>query len=221
MKPFLLFLLLVGSALPALAKPRVNVMASAPFCPPIHVAEPSYPLNAQQRHVEGDVLVMVTLREDGHVDEVRDVEGDPALTGAVRTAARGWKFGPEAATGNKQFVIGVPVHFRLDLDLKEILAKADELSIAKKGKKKNVTAAANRDRLAALFNRPQFLSRGYMAPGMHDPEWALSWQVHGRVVTARVTRSETEVRDEDRVWVGKDPKTVAEINEALVAVAGP
>lgn len=53
---------------------------------------PVYPAEAAKQHVSGDVVMDVTLKEDGTVDQVSVIDGDPLLVDAATTAAKQWRY---------------------------------------------------------------------------------------------------------------------------------
>jgi TonB family protein len=55
---------------------------------------PEYAPMAKQMHIQGDVEVEVKITEDGNVDGVKVVAGNPLLTGSVVKAVKDWKFTP-------------------------------------------------------------------------------------------------------------------------------
>ena len=55
---------------------------------------PSYPAEAVSKHVHGEVAMDVTLNDDGTVQEVRVIEGDPLLSRAATDAVKQWRFRP-------------------------------------------------------------------------------------------------------------------------------
>ena len=217
MKTLALALLLSGFALPALAKPRVVILASTPFHPLRHEVLPEYPSTARTQHVEGDVQLLLRLSSTGKVEEVVTADGDRTLADAARKAALQWTFAPPVPAGQPTQAVHVPVQFRLDLELPEVLERADGLSIAHAQKSKDVANRAAREKLASLITRPNFLSKGAKVPGPRDPAWSLTWHTQGRTVNVRVSGNQAEVRDEDRVWSGTDPKTLADLHQALAA----
>ncbi len=64
--------------------------------------DPSYPPLAKAAHVEGTVIVEVTIDEQGNVTSARALSGHPLLKDAAVSAARGWRYKPT-------FLGGVPV----------------------------------------------------------------------------------------------------------------
>ena len=49
---------------------------------------------AKQMHIQGEVEVEVKITEDGNVDAVKVVTGNPLLTASVVKAVKDWKFTP-------------------------------------------------------------------------------------------------------------------------------
>ena len=69
---------------------------------PISKVMPAYPPEATRQHISGDVVMDVTLKDDGTVDDVSVIEGAPALAGPAEAAVKQWHYKP-------LFVHGKPV----------------------------------------------------------------------------------------------------------------
>ena len=68
--------------------------------------EPTYPPLAKAARVNGQVVVEVTVDEQGNVISARALNGHPLLKDAAVNAAKGWKFSPTMLTGVPVKVIG-------------------------------------------------------------------------------------------------------------------
>lgn len=55
---------------------------------------PEYPQAAQQLRISGRVELEAIVAEDGSVEEVRPLKGNPLLTKAGATALKKWRFTP-------------------------------------------------------------------------------------------------------------------------------
>jgi len=55
---------------------------------------PEYPPVAKQLRIEGTVELEATVAEDGSVEDVNIVSGNPVLTKPAATALKRWKFTP-------------------------------------------------------------------------------------------------------------------------------
>jgi len=69
---------------------------------------PLYPPEAASQHVHGEVAMDVTLNDDGTVQEVKVIEGDPMLNSAATEAVKQWKYRPRMVHGklvNKIIVV--------------------------------------------------------------------------------------------------------------------
>jgi TonB family protein len=62
--------------------------------------EPVYPLEAQQKRIEGEVLFEVTIDEQGEVIEVQVLGGNAILVAAAYDAVRHWRYTPVLLNGN-------------------------------------------------------------------------------------------------------------------------
>jgi TonB family protein len=60
---------------------------------------PPFPAEAASQHVHGDVAMDVTLSDDGRVQEVKVIEGNPLLNSAATDAVKQWKYRPLTAHG--------------------------------------------------------------------------------------------------------------------------
>ena len=70
---------------------------------------PAYPPPAREQHVWGDVVLDVTLREDGAVDQASVIDGPALLADAATTAVKQWRYQPLLLHGKpvRQFVVVV------------------------------------------------------------------------------------------------------------------
>lgn len=75
----------------------------------ISTVMPAYPAEAAKQHVAGDVVVDVTLKEDGTVDQVSIIDGDPLLTDAAIAAVKQWRYKPLVVNGKPvlKFVVAI------------------------------------------------------------------------------------------------------------------
>lgn len=76
--------------------------------------KPDYPVIARSTHVSGDVLVEITIGEDGNVISAHVVNGPPLLQQAALNAAKQWKFNPTLLNNTAVKVTGV-LTFRFTL----------------------------------------------------------------------------------------------------------
>lgn len=60
---------------------------------------PLYPPAVASQHVHGDVVLDVTLKEDGTVDGINVIDGNPLLAEAATTAVRQWRYQPLLVQG--------------------------------------------------------------------------------------------------------------------------
>jgi len=61
--------------------------------------QPAYPLVARQLNIEGAVELEATINEEGAVDRVNIVSGNPVLTKPAAEALKKWKFKPFTENG--------------------------------------------------------------------------------------------------------------------------
>ena len=72
--------------------------------------DPVYPDFARRAHIQGPVVLMMTVDEQGRPTQVQVLEGHPVFHEAARQAARQWRFEPARMDGRP-----VPATFRLTL----------------------------------------------------------------------------------------------------------
>lgn len=60
---------------------------------------PPYPPEATRQHVHGEVAMDVTLNDDGTVQALKVIEGNPLLSSAATEAVKQWKYRPLAVNG--------------------------------------------------------------------------------------------------------------------------
>lgn len=95
MKPLLVFATAMLACMPAAwadgmkKVSRAEAVAAATSKP-----QPSYPENARQLRLQGDVEVEAVIGENGAVESVTPVAGNPVLTRAAADALKRWKFAP-------------------------------------------------------------------------------------------------------------------------------
>jgi protein TonB len=95
----------------ALSLLAVSLTASRSFADTLHVSEPEaekaiiqrvqpvYPPIAKISNLFGQVVVDMTVGENGSVEQADVVTGNPILGGAAKAAAKNWKFQPFLSDG--------------------------------------------------------------------------------------------------------------------------
>jgi TonB family protein len=73
---------------------------------------PPYPSEAASQHAHGEVAMDVTLNDDGTVQEVKVIEGNPLLNSAATDAVKQWKYRP--LTVNSKLVNRIVVVLTFD-----------------------------------------------------------------------------------------------------------
>jgi protein TonB len=80
----------------------------------IRRVEPVYPELAKRARVQGRVVLVVTVDEEGSVSDIRVSSGHPLLDEAALTAVRQWRYSPTLLNGEPVPVIAtVTVIFNL------------------------------------------------------------------------------------------------------------
>jgi protein TonB len=72
---------------------------------------PACPPAALQQHVRGDVVLDVTLKEDGTVDQVSVIDGNPLFLEATTSAVKQWRYRPLLVNGKPVVNFVVVVSF--------------------------------------------------------------------------------------------------------------
>jgi TonB family protein len=60
----------------------------------IYKVDPIYPTAAREMRMQGNVVLSAEIKEDGTVENVKLVRGEPLLAGAAITAVRRWRYSP-------------------------------------------------------------------------------------------------------------------------------
>jgi TonB family protein len=68
----------------------------------VNKAAPTMPAIAKQVHITGKVLVDLTVAEDGSVEKVDVVSGNPVLSSAAVVAGKKWTFKPFLVEGKPE-----------------------------------------------------------------------------------------------------------------------
>jgi protein TonB len=79
----------------------------------LHQVTPVYPPLARMTHVQGAVVLLMTIDETGSPTDVKVLAGHPGLQEAALQAARQWRFEPARVEGRP-----VPASFRLTLNFR-------------------------------------------------------------------------------------------------------
>jgi TonB family protein len=72
---------------------------------------PVYPPSAKEEHIWGDVVLDVTLKEDGTVERTSVIDGNPLLVEAATSAVKQWRYQPLAVDGKPVVKFVVVVSF--------------------------------------------------------------------------------------------------------------
>jgi TonB family protein len=75
---------------------------------------PVYPPAAASQHVHGDVVLDITLKEDGTVDAVNVIDGNAVLADAATTAVKQWRYQPLLVQGKPVLKFVIVVSFGKD-----------------------------------------------------------------------------------------------------------
>lgn len=76
--------------------------------------QPDYPPVAKQLKIQGDVELEALVSEDGAVEKVNIVSGNPVLTRPAADAVKKWKFAPFTADGKPvKALVPVSMNFHM------------------------------------------------------------------------------------------------------------
>jgi TonB family protein len=78
----------------------------------IYKVTPVYPPQAEKEHVWGDVVLDVALKEDGAVEQVSVIDGNPLLADAAMAAVKQWRYAPLFVGGKPVVKFVVVVSFQ-------------------------------------------------------------------------------------------------------------
>ncbi len=104
-KQFLLtaVLLLLSAAFaqqPDSLKPeRIRVSSGVAEEQIIQRVDPVYPKEAQENHIQGDVVLTATISKEGNIINLKLVSGHPLLADAATEAVKQWKYRPYLLNG--------------------------------------------------------------------------------------------------------------------------
>jgi TonB family protein len=93
----------------------ISKSGGAPTDSPITRVQPEYPAPAKASHVRGQVIVEVTIDEEGSVIAASAISGHQLLKDAAVGAARQWKFPPTTLQGTSVKVVGM-IRFSFKMD---------------------------------------------------------------------------------------------------------
>jgi protein TonB len=65
----------------------------------IHKVNPEYPRAAKAKHIQGEVVMKMTITVKGDVENLHVVQGDPLLAEAALDAVKKWKYKPFMLNG--------------------------------------------------------------------------------------------------------------------------
>lgn len=91
---------------------KANMGALLPYA--VRRPQPTYPPAARTARITGNVRVDVVVNENGDVEEVLNINGNPMLQSAARDAIMKWKFRPLERNGQKMKMTGF-INFNFSL----------------------------------------------------------------------------------------------------------
>jgi len=81
----------------------------------VDIVKPIYPTLAKQARIQGRVLLLLTIADDGTVKQITKIQGSPLLVVAAEEAAAKWRFKPFAYQGKAvEVMVTYPITFTLN-----------------------------------------------------------------------------------------------------------
>jgi protein TonB len=81
----------------------------------LHRVEPVYPPLAMSANIQGTVILEATVDEEGRVQDLRVVSGQPLLQKAAIAAVQQWRYSPVLLNGRPtSFILTVVLTFHLE-----------------------------------------------------------------------------------------------------------
>jgi protein TonB len=99
--------LLTAAAVPAFAEDPRRVSTSEALAAVVTKVQPEYPAMAKQLKLAGTVELDATVAEDGTVENVKIVSGNPVFTKPTADVLKKWKFKPFTTDGKPSKVVAV------------------------------------------------------------------------------------------------------------------
>lgn len=96
-------ILLLAAAAGTLAAQERRISRPIALKSLVSKVEPAYPVVARQMKMEGTVEVDATIGENGAVEAVKTLNGNPVLGKAAEEAVKKWKFNPFKTDDGKPF----------------------------------------------------------------------------------------------------------------------
>ena len=97
--------LFAALALPVLGQEIKRVPTSEALAAVVSKVQPEYPAMAKQLKLAGTVELDATVAEDGTVESVKIVSGNPVFTKPTADVLKKWKFKPFTADGKPVKVV--------------------------------------------------------------------------------------------------------------------
>jgi TonB family protein len=122
---------------------------------PVKIEKASYPWEAREKQLQGQVWVRISVSEAGDVVGVEVISGDPILAKAAVQAAKKWKFKPFIRNGKPVPVSGkMPFDFAFSNDIKDVPSAEP---------KDTQPSAAGQDPAAGAGSQPVKVSSGLIS----------------------------------------------------------
>jgi protein TonB len=97
----------------AFADAEKHLSSSEAMAAAVSKPQPEYPAIAKQLKLEGAVSLNAYVTEDGTVDHVETVSGNPVLVRSAEEALKHWKFSKQTEDGKPvKFVANVTFNFK-------------------------------------------------------------------------------------------------------------
>ena len=152
--------------------------------------EPAYPELAKRTRTQGNVILIVTVDEEGNVADIKVSGGHPLLNDAAVNAVKQWKYSPTLLNGVPVPVITtVTVAFRLDAGQGSMRSPVDEPGNLSENPKDDEVSQRRPIRVGGNVMESKLIRR---VPPIY-PDLAKATRVQGIVVLVVTVNKEGEV----------------------------
>lgn len=169
---------------PVPATSAVPAPADSKTLEPIKIQKADYPIEAEDKGLQGRVVVNLTVSETGDVENVEVVSGDPVLARSAVDAAKKWKFKPFIKNGKP-----IQVKTKIPFDF----AFSDKITDKKPPSAGNASDAQSPERIQISQGIAQGMLIHKVQPAY--PLWARANHVQGTVLLQAVIGKDGQIAD--------------------------
>jgi protein TonB len=104
----------MGGVIGSVPTPRIRIGGPVQAAKLVSKVDPVYPAQARAAGIEGEVVLNITISEDGHVEAAEPTDGNAMLATAAVEAVKQWVYRPTLLNGQPVTVMTqVTVPFKL------------------------------------------------------------------------------------------------------------